>query len=224
MYCVYLTVYTGNKLPPFYIGSTSYRNIEIGYCGSVQSNEYKKIWKLENKINRHLFHVTIVKTFDDRQEAYSYEEYLQRKLDVLNNPLYVNKVIANKTFRLSRHSEKSKEKMSRSRKGKSNYWLKGKSPWNKGISRSEDTKQKIRETKKKNGSAVGEKNPNYGKSPSTNTRNKISLALKGKKYPSRKKPILTEERKQQLRKNALETHRKMKERKEREERDKLLEM
>ena len=31
MYCVYLTIYTGNKLPPFYIGSTSLKKINKGY-------------------------------------------------------------------------------------------------------------------------------------------------------------------------------------------------
>jgi hypothetical protein len=39
MYCVYLTIYKGNNLPPFYIGSTSIDKIDGGYHGSVMSEE-----------------------------------------------------------------------------------------------------------------------------------------------------------------------------------------
>lgn len=54
-YCVYLTIYTGNKLPIFYIGSTSVKKFMNGYRGSVSSKEYGKIWKEEIKLNPHLF-------------------------------------------------------------------------------------------------------------------------------------------------------------------------
>ena len=60
MYCVYLTKYTGNKLPSYYIGSTSLKRIENGYRGSVSSKEYKNIWKSELIDNPHLFEIEII--------------------------------------------------------------------------------------------------------------------------------------------------------------------
>ena len=60
IYCTYLTVYSGNKLPPFYIGSSSIDIINNGYRGSVSSKEYKQIWKTELKNNSHLFKIMII--------------------------------------------------------------------------------------------------------------------------------------------------------------------
>lgn len=46
LYCTYLTVYKGNKLPPFYIGYTSVDNIlNKSYRGSPESKKYKSVWK-----------------------------------------------------------------------------------------------------------------------------------------------------------------------------------
>jgi hypothetical protein len=36
MFAVYLTSYKGNKLPPFYIGSSSVSALNSGYHGSVK--------------------------------------------------------------------------------------------------------------------------------------------------------------------------------------------
>ena len=55
MYCVYLTTYKGNKLPPFYIGSTQVVQVERGYHGSVRSKKYEMMWKSELINNPHLF-------------------------------------------------------------------------------------------------------------------------------------------------------------------------
>lgn len=44
-YCTYVTFYSGNKLPPFYIGSTSVDKIEKGYRGSVKSKRWKQIYE-----------------------------------------------------------------------------------------------------------------------------------------------------------------------------------
>lgn len=60
IYHVYLITYSGNKLPPFYIGSTSDKKIKDGYLGSVSSKKYSKIWKKETKENKHLFKIHIV--------------------------------------------------------------------------------------------------------------------------------------------------------------------
>ena len=62
IYCTYLTVYTGNKLPPFYIGSTSVDNISKGYRGSVLSKNYKSIWKQELHSHPDLFKMSAAHT------------------------------------------------------------------------------------------------------------------------------------------------------------------
>ena len=68
----------------------------------------------------------------------------------------------------------------RMRMVKSKRWLNKKDPkgkfYNVG-SHTEETKQKMSELKK------GEKNPNYGKTPSESTKQKISESKKGKKSP-----------------------------------------
>ena len=47
MYCVYFTVYFGNKLPKRYIGSTKVDRIMQGYNGSIKSKKYKNIFLSE---------------------------------------------------------------------------------------------------------------------------------------------------------------------------------
>lgn len=89
-YCVYLTVYRGNKLPPFYIGSSSVSKVDNGYRGSVSSARYKKIWKHELKNNPDRFKTKIIKTFVTRQDALDWEYKIQKKLAVVDNQLYCN--------------------------------------------------------------------------------------------------------------------------------------
>ena len=90
IYCTYLTVYKGNKLPCFYIGSSSIARVENGYVGSVTSKKYSKTWKHEVKHNRHLFDTKIISRHSSRQEAFEKELSLQLELNVQKNPLYVN--------------------------------------------------------------------------------------------------------------------------------------
>lgn len=97
-YCVYLTIYSGNKLPPFYIGSTNLARIKSGYCGSVTSREYRDVWRSELRNNPHLFTVKVIKICVSRSDAYDAEEKIQRQLDVVKNPLYINFHIANTVF------------------------------------------------------------------------------------------------------------------------------
>lgn len=94
MYCTYLVTYFGNKLPPFYIGSTSLFNINKGYLGSVMSKRYKDIWISEIKNNRNLFKIQIITKHHTRLEAFHKEEFLQRHLKVMNNPMYINRSYA----------------------------------------------------------------------------------------------------------------------------------
>ena len=90
MYCIYVTFYRGNKLPPFYVGSTTVERIKNGYRGSVATTQYKLLWKKEQKENPHLFKTVILKTFKTRQWAYVYESKMLRKLKVYSNVLYIN--------------------------------------------------------------------------------------------------------------------------------------
>lgn len=81
LFCSYITIYNGNKLPKFYIGSTKVDNIKNNnYKGSVSSRKYGKIWKDELKNYPELFKIIILNTFDNRNDAYDNEEYLQKNI------------------------------------------------------------------------------------------------------------------------------------------------
>lgn len=90
MYCVYLTKYLGDKLPPLYIGSTSVEKIRNGYKGSVASLKYGSIWKEEINNNPDLFEVTILSEHTSREDALSNEYRLHLKFDVVKSPLFIN--------------------------------------------------------------------------------------------------------------------------------------
>lgn len=94
IYCVYLTIYRGIRLPPFYIGSSSVEKVQTGYHGSVCSNEYKSIWKSELRFNSNLFETKIISIHSNRKEATLKEHTLQKKVDAVKNPLYINKSFA----------------------------------------------------------------------------------------------------------------------------------
>jgi hypothetical protein len=90
IYCTYLTIYRGSKLPMFYIGSTSIQRIENGYHGSVSSRKYKKLWDRELKQNPHLFETKIITTHFSDIEARKKELQFQRQLKVVKSSLYIN--------------------------------------------------------------------------------------------------------------------------------------
>lgn len=94
IYCVYLTVYSGNKLPMFYIGSSSIKKIEKGYHGTVTSKKYKLIWQAELKINSHMFKTIILSKHKSDKEAKQKELKLQVLLKVKNSPMYINESYA----------------------------------------------------------------------------------------------------------------------------------
>lgn len=93
-FCVYLTTYKGNKLPPFYIGSSTIEKINGGYKGSVTSKNYSKIWKTELKENPHLFTTRIICVCKTRKIAFDRENYFQHKLNVVKSAMYINKAYA----------------------------------------------------------------------------------------------------------------------------------
>lgn len=89
-YCTYLTVYTGNLLPPFYIGHTTVKNVERGYHGSVSSQKYKAIWKQELTEHPHLFKTHILTRHLSRKEATIQEAHFHKMLNVRAHPLHIN--------------------------------------------------------------------------------------------------------------------------------------
>ena len=96
MYCTYLTRYSGTRLPPFYIGSTSLERLSRGYRGSASSKEYREIWKRCLVEEPELFSTEVLKVFDTRKEAFEEECKLQEELDAIASPLYINKSYARK--------------------------------------------------------------------------------------------------------------------------------
>ena len=119
MYCVYLTVYSGNKLPPFYIGYCRKDKIDKGYLGTPTSKEYKEIFKEEKENSIHLFKIHIIKEYKTAKEAKLKETDLQTKLQVLKNPLYFNRSINSKEFLNSApHKEETKKKIGDANRGK----------------------------------------------------------------------------------------------------------
>lgn len=204
MYCVYLTVYKGNLLPPFYIGSTSIDKIENGYRGSVGSKQYKEIWKSEIKYNSQLFKTHIIKIFNDRKAAADYEGYIQRLLHVQYNPLYINMAQWHNGHLNYIHSEESKRKISLKAKNQigpmlgkkhteqtklkmkakaSKYW--------KGRKRSKESITQAVETRKRNNSY----GTFLGKKHTDATKAKIKSKKQGSKHSEESKQKMSDSHK-----------------------------
>lgn len=94
MYCTYLTIYTGSKMPRRYIGSSTEERVKAGYNGTVLSQRYKAIWNKERKENNHLFKTRILSLFETSKEALEAEKNLQIKYDVVKSENYINMSIA----------------------------------------------------------------------------------------------------------------------------------
>lgn len=94
-YCIYLTEYSGNNLPMFYIGSSTVdRVLKKNYRGSVSSKEYKKIWESELKNHPELFKTSILRRFYSRKFALLKEKQLQLHVGVVKSNDFVNKSVA----------------------------------------------------------------------------------------------------------------------------------
>lgn len=94
IYCTYVTYYSGNKLPPFYIGSSRLDRINNGYRGSIKSKKWKDIFKNEIKQNPSLFTIEIINTFENREEATTYELELQKSNNVVKSEWFYNESFA----------------------------------------------------------------------------------------------------------------------------------
>ena len=179
-YCTYITIYSGNLLPPFYIGSTSVKKMENGYRGSVSSKKFKNIWKEELKNNPHLFKTVILTRHAHRKEATEREFQFQFSLKAPINPLYINEAYAKKEFAYGKKQSKEHViKRTAHRKGKpgtrtghtnSPEHRRKLYEANLGKKHSEETKQKCRIA-------------NEGKTDSPETKKKKSESATGKPKP-----------------------------------------
>lgn len=93
-FVVYLTMYTGDKLPKWYIGSTNKNKIEKGYNGSVASKMWLEKYKKEQKENRHLFKTRILSYHNTREEALNEEYRVQQIHKSPYNEKYINRAYA----------------------------------------------------------------------------------------------------------------------------------
>jgi hypothetical protein len=94
MYCVYLTTYSGNKIPKYYVGSSSLSKIKSGYKGSVSSKEWKLLWNYELRFYPELFDVIIISEHSTRLEALQSELQYQLNYNVVESKDYINKSLA----------------------------------------------------------------------------------------------------------------------------------
>lgn len=125
----------------FYIGRTTVKKIQHGYRGTVTSKLYKSIWIEELSNNPHLFKTKILTLHETKLDSAIKEEYFHKKFQVHKNPLYINQATGFGTFHADikgkknhfygsnrsgflnpmygkTHSDASRQKMSRSGKGK----------------------------------------------------------------------------------------------------------
>lgn len=145
IYCTYLTTYSGDKLPPLYIGSTSVQKIEEVYHGSVKSKKYRKTWESELSNNPHLFETKILTTHSSREEALEEEMRYQIEHDVVSSDLYVNMAIANKKFLFVDYNDpelRTKMKISSKKRWENEEERIKVSKFHKGKIDSEETKKK----------------------------------------------------------------------------------
>lgn len=93
-YCTYITIYTGSKLPKYYLGSSSVARVNAGYRGSVSSKKFKDIWRLELHNNPSLFNTHILSVHDSRMEATAHELKMHKALDVVHDAQFINCALA----------------------------------------------------------------------------------------------------------------------------------
>lgn len=181
-YVTYLVTYSGDKLPKYYIGSTSEEKAKSGkYFGSIRSQKYKETFLDEKKNNIHLFEIEILSIHLNRKDAISEELRLQIKYDVVNSHDYMNESLAavngffgrdvsgkNHPMYGKKHSLETRNKLKNARR--------------KRIT-TEETKRKMSESLK--GRKISEEQKeklrivNIGKKLSGETKKKISKSRKG---------------------------------------------
>jgi len=93
-YIVYITRYSGTKLPRWYIGSSFEQKVLNGYNGSVSSKKWSDVYYSEQKENKHLFKTKILSYHKTYQEALDEELRLQKLHQVVKNNKYFNETYA----------------------------------------------------------------------------------------------------------------------------------
>ncbi len=91
MFCVYITEYLGDKLPRWYIGSSSVSKVENGYKGSVRSKQWENLWESEPN---DLFVTKIISSHSTREEALAAELKYQVDNNVVKSDEWCNKSLA----------------------------------------------------------------------------------------------------------------------------------
>lgn len=165
-YCVYLTLYFGDKLPKRYIGSTTLTRYQNGYNGSIKSKKYKTLYRLEQLNNKHLFKTRILSLHKSHIEAINEELRLHIKYNVVKSDEYMNMSLASPNGYFGRdisgnkhpfyektHSNKTKNKISTTLKTK----------YKQGEIISPFSRLNV----------VGENNPFYGKTHSEEAKAKM---------------------------------------------------
>lgn len=89
-YVVYLTQYTGNNMPQWYIGSSCEDKVLGGYNGSVGSKKYLDVYRHEQINNKELFRTKILSYHSTREEALIEELRLHVMHNVVKNEKYIN--------------------------------------------------------------------------------------------------------------------------------------
>jgi len=147
-FVVYITMYKGNKLPKWYIGSTNLEQIHSGYLGSVKSIRYKNIWEYELKHNKHLFKNRILSFHKTREGALEEEFRVQKMHDVVKNDKYINMSLANKNgfFGKTMTKEEKLHMVSKRLKTGNGDYHGGKNPF-----ADKEIQKQIRETMEKSG-------------------------------------------------------------------------
>lgn len=171
MYCVYLTIYFGNKLPRRYIGSSTVERIKSGYNGSIKSKKYKNIYLKEQIENKHLFKTRILSYHSSHEDAVKEEARLQLLYNAVKSDEYMNMAIASVNGCFGRdisgenhpmfnktHSEETKLQISQKLKEKyktgelkspfASLDFSGEANGFFGKAHSEETKQKMRKPKR----------------------------------------------------------------------------
>ena len=110
IYVVYLTEYLGDKLPRFYIGSSTKERVLNGYNGSIKSKKYKDIYKEEQSNNKHLFKTEILYECYDREVAIEIEQKYQILSNCIYRDDYMNLALAGGKFGLNLITKESIQK------------------------------------------------------------------------------------------------------------------
>lgn len=144
MFVTYLTVYSGEKLPPFYIGSTTEERLAKGYHGSIRSVKYRAIWEQEIIDHPELFETRILTSHDAREDSLIKEEEIQKMFDAVKSPLFTNMAYARGGFiNPGSFSDETRAKMSASAKA----WRRGekivKAPRSGPQTQSPETRKKM---------------------------------------------------------------------------------